>query len=56
MTYREIYFSLIKENNEYLNRTAVKEILLDVSGYQDFISLLNFFSILLISLWMASGL
>ena len=43
MTYREIYFSLIKENNEYLNRTAVKEILLDVSGYQDFISLLNHF-------------
>lgn len=43
MTYREIYFSLLKENNEYLNRTAVKEILLDVSGYQDFISLLNHF-------------
>ena len=43
MTYREAYFSLIKENNEYLNRAAVKEILLDVGGFNDFISLLNHF-------------
>lgn len=43
MTYREIYFSLLKENNEYLNRTAVKEILLDVGDFSDFISLLNHF-------------
>jgi len=43
MTYREAYFSLLKKNNPYLNRTVVKEMLCAISGFDEFLVLLSHF-------------
>lgn len=34
-TYREIYFSLLKENNKYLNKNVIISLLTDVSKFDD---------------------
>ncbi len=43
MTYREKYFELIKSNNKFLNKTAVKSILIDDGGFDDFSNLIRHF-------------
>jgi len=43
MTNREVYFSLTKLNNGFLPNTAIKSILIDVGGYNDFFDLLKHF-------------
>ena len=43
MTYREAYFKFQKENNKYLNNTAIKSILMDDGGYSDFSNLIRHF-------------
>ena len=43
MTYREKYFELIKSNNKFLNKTAVKSILMDDGGFDDFSNLIRHF-------------
>ena len=43
MTYREIYFKLQKENNKYLNNTAIKTLLQDDGNFVDFVNLLKHF-------------
>ena len=44
MTYREMYFSLLKRNNKYLNNTAIKTLLMDDGNFSDFINLINHFN------------
>lgn len=43
MTYRQKYFELKKENNEYLNNTAIKELLMFDGGFIDFTALIKNF-------------
>ena len=43
MTYREKYFELIKSNNKFLNKTAIKSILMDDGGFDDFSNLIRHF-------------
>ena len=44
MTYREMYFSLQKRNNEYLNNTAIKTLLMDDGNFKDFSNLIIHFN------------
>ena len=44
MTYREMYFSLQKRNNKYLNNTAIKSLLMDDGNFSDFPNLINHFN------------
>ena len=44
MTYREMYFSLQKRNNKYLNNTAIKSLLMDDGNFSDFSNLINHFN------------
>ena len=43
MTYREKYFELIKSNNKFLNKTAIKSILMDDGNFEDFSNLIRHF-------------
>lgn len=43
MTYREKYFQLDRLNNKYLNKTAIKSLLMDDGGFSDFLTLLKNF-------------
>ena len=43
MTYREKYFQLQKQQNKYLNLSAIKSLLIDNGGYADFFNLLKHF-------------
>lgn len=43
MTYREMYFSLQKRNNKYLNNTAIKSLLMDDGKFSDFPNLIKHF-------------
>ena len=43
MTYREMYFSLQKRNNKYLNNTAIKSLLMDDGNFSDFPNLIKHF-------------
>ena len=43
MTYREMYFSLQKRNNKYLNNTAIKSLLMDDGNFSDFPNLIRHF-------------
>lgn len=43
MTYREKFFELKKSNNQYLNQTSIKSLLIDNGGYIDFFDLLKHF-------------
>lgn len=43
MTYREKFFDLKKSNNQYLNQTSIKSLLIDNGGYIDFFDLLKHF-------------
>lgn len=43
MTYREMYFSLQKRNNKYLNNTAIKSLLMDDRNFSDFPNLIKHF-------------
>ena len=43
MTYREKYFELQKQQNRYLNNTAIKSLLVDNGGFKDFFELLKHF-------------
>ena len=43
MTYRELYFELKKKENKYLNNTAIKTLLQDDGGFNDFFNLINHF-------------
>ena len=44
MTYREMYFSLQKRNNKYLNNTAIKTLLMDDGNFSDFSNLIIHFN------------
>ena len=44
MTYREMYFSLQKRNNKYLNNTAIKTLLMDDGNISDFSNLIIHFN------------
>ena len=44
MTYREMYFSLQKRNNKYLNNTAIKTLLMDDGYFSDFSNLIIHFN------------
>lgn len=44
MTYREMYFKLQKQNNKYLNNTAIKSLLMDDGNFKDFPNLLMHFN------------
>ena len=43
MTYREKYFQLQKQQNKYLNLSAIKSLLIDNGGFADFFNLLKHF-------------
>ena len=43
MTYRELYFELKKKENKYLNNTAIKTLLQDDGGFNDFFNLISHF-------------
>ena len=43
MTYRELYFQLKKKENKYLNNTAIKTLLQDDGGFNDFFNLISHF-------------
>ena len=43
MTYREKYFQLVKLENKYLNKTAIKTLLQDDGGFKDFVELIKHF-------------
>ena len=43
MTYREKYFQLQKNQNKYLNLSAIKALLIDNGGFADFFNLLKHF-------------
>ena len=43
MTYREKFFELKKSNNQNLNQTSIKSLLIDNGGYIDFFDLLKHF-------------
>ncbi len=43
MTYREKFFELKKIDNEYLNQTSIKSLLIDNGGFIDFFDLLKHF-------------
>ena len=43
MTYRQKYFELQKLNNEYLNNTVIKTLLIDCGGFNDFFDLIKHF-------------
>ena len=43
MTYREKFFELKKLDNEYINQTSIKSLLIDNGGFKDFFDLLNHF-------------
>ncbi len=43
MTYRELYFKLEKQKTKYLNTTAIKTILQDDGGFNDFFNLIRHF-------------
>lgn len=45
MTYREKYFQLKNLQNQYLNNTAIKSLLMDNGGFRDFLELLKNFDI-----------
>ena len=42
-TNREIYFSLLKENNKYLNKSVITSLLADASGFSEKMDLYNHF-------------
>ena len=42
-TNREIYFSLVKENNKYLNKSVITSLLADASGFDDKMALYSHF-------------
>ena len=41
---REIYFELLKKNNEYLNKSAIVTLLMDASGFTDRMAFYNHFN------------
>ena len=43
MTYREKFFELKKINNQYINQTSIKSLLIDNGGFIDFFDLLKHF-------------
>ena len=43
MTYREKYFQLQKQQNKYINLSAIKSLLIDNGGFADFFNLLKHF-------------
>ncbi len=43
MTYRKKYFELLKLENEYINKTSIKSLLIDNGGFKDFYDLLRHF-------------
>lgn len=43
MTYRNKYFELLKSENEYINKTSIKSLLIDNGGFKDFYDLLRHF-------------
>lgn len=43
MTYREKFFELKKVNNQYINQTSIKSLLIDNGGFIDFFDLLKHF-------------
>ena len=41
---RDIYFELLKKNNEYLNKSAIVTLLMDASGFTDRMAFYNHFN------------